>query len=294
MKKLEIKLDNVVKKLAFEDFPNKQELLDGHGDLKKLFNSSFSQESLLEIIRELKANAFYRQFKLDADPQFLKALVKKVTDFKVIEELLKFSEINYSQQEKRVLRQRRNILISLIFLEKNFHQEAKHFNDDFIEVYFEELEQLKKIFTTESISIKDIDWFFQSDLFQFVSKNPEFLDVELADLFKMLLEETEIKTIEDFIKHKQLLEKAQEENLIDYKKFYAVLSSTNKQLAENLRKSLIAKDLSNSLVIPVSTCNSSIFEKFSELKKLSPIAKKALLNNLKECNDSPHLKKFKR
>ncbi len=150
MKKLEIKLDIVVKILAFGDFPNKQALLDGHGKLKTLFKSSFSQESLPKIIRELKANAFYRQFKLDADPQFLKALVKKVTDFKVIEELLKFSEINYSQQEKRAP------------------------------------------------------------------------------------------------------------------------------------------------VIPVSTCNSSIFKKFSALKKLSPIAKKALLNNLKKCNDSPHLKKFKR
>lgn len=301
MKKLEIKLDIVVKILAFGDFPNKQELLDGHGDLKKLFNSSFSQESLLEIIRELKANAFYRQFKLDADPQFLKALVKKVTDFKLIEELLKFSEINYSQQEKMVLKQRRNILISLSLLEQDLKEDKVpdeegqlELEDDFYEVYFEDLEKLKTILASESIFIKNINWFFESDLFEFISGASDCFDVELVDLYKMLLEGTEIKSIDDFIQHKQLLERAQKESSLDYNEFYAVLSNTNKQLAEDLRKSLIAKDLSKSPVIPVSTCNSSIFKKFSALKKLSPIAKKALLNNLKKCNDSPHLKKFKR
>jgi hypothetical protein len=293
MKKLEIKLDQVVKLLLFGNFPNKQELLNGYENLKKLFNSPFPQEFFLEIISELRANPFYRQFKLDADPCFLKALVNKVNRFEIIEQLLQSSEINYSQQEEMVLEQRLNILISLSFLEqdlkeaKDSEEEGQLCLDDFFEVYFEELDKLKTILSSESISIKNIDWFFESDLFQFISGASDCFDVELVDLYKILLEDTEIKTKKDFISHKQILENAKKEiRSFDYEAFYAVLSNTKKQLEDNLR---------SSPCIPVSTtCNISIFKKFSKLTKLSPIAKKALLNNLKEYKDSPHLNNFKR
>jgi hypothetical protein len=101
------------------------------------------------------------------------------------------------------------------------------------------------------------------------------------------LEGSEIKTKKDFMEHKQLLKKVQKENSLDYNEFYAALSGTRKQLADDLRKSPIT-------ISAPTFGNSSIFKKFSKLKKLSPITKEALLNNLKEYNDSPHLNNFKR
>jgi hypothetical protein len=96
----------------------------------------------------------------------------------------------------------------------------------------------------------------------------------------MLLENTEIKTKKDFIAHKQLLETAQKENYLDYKEFYAILSATKKQLAESLR---------NSPAIPLALTSHNIFKKIPNLKKLSPMTKKALLNNLKNYKDSPYV-----
>lgn len=291
MKKIEFKLDQIIKLLSDKYFLNKQELLDGYENLKKLLTSSFPQEFLPKIIKELKANPFYQQFKLDADPQFLNAIVTKVTDFKIIEELLSSSEINYSQQETIVLEQRLNILISLSLLEQDLKEikeiiDSEEDEEDDFFVYFENLEKLKTILSSESVSIENIDWFFESDLFEFISGTSDCFDVKLVDLYKILLEYTEIKTSEDFIEHKELLKKARKENPFDYNKFYAVLSNTKKQLADNLRSSPI---------IPLSTTyNTSIFKKFSKVTKLSPIAKKALLNNLKEYQDSPHLNNFKR
>ena len=93
-----IRLDEVLKLLSFGDFPNKQELFKAFENLKKIFNYPVSSESFPEIISALKSNLFYRQFELDGDPEFLKALVNKIHNFEVIEKiLLAPSKINYSQ-----------------------------------------------------------------------------------------------------------------------------------------------------------------------------------------------------
>lgn len=236
MKKIEIKLDQVVKLLSFGDFPNKFELLNGYENLKKLFNSSFLQGSLPEIIRELRANLFYRQFKLDADPQFLKALVKKVDDFEIIDQLLKSSEIHYSEQEERVLDQRHYILFSLSLLEQDLkearvpNEEGQLELDDVFKHYFEDLEKLKKIFSVETISIENINYFFESDLFDFISRASDCFDVKLVDLYRVLLEGTEINTKQDFIKHKNLLIKKascarRNQEQLDYLSFSSILGT---------------------------------------------------------------------
>jgi hypothetical protein len=292
MKNIINKLNQVVKLLSFGDFSNRQELLNAYESLKKIFNSPFSSESFPEIMRELKINLFYRQFKLDADPQFLKELVKKLADFTIIEAFLESPEIILSEQEKTILEQRRYTLVSLALLEQDLkeatipNKEDQRDPDDFFDVYFEDLEKLKEIFSSESISIENINWFFESDLFELISGASDCFDVELTNLYEILLENTEIKTKKDFIAHKQLLEKSQKEKYLDYKEFYAILSKTKKQLAENLR---------TYPSIPIATShNISIFKKISNLKKLSPIAKKALINNLKHYKDSPHVNSFKR
>lgn len=291
MKKLEIKLDQIVKLPEFADFTNKQKLLNGYINLKKLFNSPFSQESLPKILKELRTNPFYRQCKLNTDPQVLKALVNKVNDFKIIEQLLKSTEIYYSQQEKMVLEERLNILFLLFLLERDLKR-AKVLDeqgqlklDVVFEVYFEDLEKLKKIFSSETIFFKNINWFFKSDLFKFISDASSYFTIKLVEFYKTLLEDTEIKTKKDFFEHKQLLENAKKIESFDYKSFYAVLSNTKKQLVDDLK--------SSSSIPAATTCNISISEKFYNLTKLSPIAKKALLNNLKKYNDSPHLNNFK-
>ncbi len=286
MKKVMIKLNQVVKLLSFGDFPNKQELLQAFEDLKKIFNSPISPKLFQKIIKELKDNPFYRQFKLYADPIFLTALARKIDNFEIIEMVL--SEINYFPAEEMALKQRRNILISLALMEQDL-QESKIPNqegqyDDFYDIYFDDLGKLNEIFSADSISIENIKWFFESDLFEFISGASDCFDVNLSDLYEMLLENTEIKTKKDFIAHKQLLEKAQKENYLDYKEFYAILSATKKQLAESLR---------NSPTIPLVLTSHNIFKKIPNLK-LSPMTKKALINNLKDYKDSPYVNILKR
>ena len=87
MKKAEIKLDKIVNSLSLDTFSNNEALFNDYIKLKELLNSSVSPELLAEIIRQLKANLFYQEFKLNADSLFLKTLINKVTDFKIIEDL---------------------------------------------------------------------------------------------------------------------------------------------------------------------------------------------------------------
>lgn len=279
-----IRLDEVVKLLSFGDFPNKQELFKAFENLKKIFNHPVSSESFPEIISALKSNLFYRQFELDGDPEFLKALVNKIHNFEVIEKiLLAPSKINYSQTEEIVLKQRRNMLFSLALVEKDLKELGISGNenqpdlDDFFDVYFDNLEELKKMTSSKSISIDNIDWFLRSDLFELVLENSDYFDVKLTDLYEILLANTEIKTKKDFITHKQLLEKVLNEN--NYKEFYNILSKNKKQLSQNLRT------YHN---IPIAINSHNIFKKIPNLK-LSPMTKKALINSLKNYKDSPYV-----
>lgn len=286
MKRVIIKLNHVVKLLSFGDFPNEQELFQAFEDLKKIFNSPISPKLFPKIIKELKDNPFYRQFKLYADPIFFTALARKIDNFEIIEMAL--SDINFFPAEEVALKQRRNILVSLALIEQDL-QESKIPNqegqyDDFYDIYFDDLGKLNEIFSADSISIENIKWFFESDLFEFISGTSSDFDIKLTDLYEMLLENTEIKTKKDFMAHKQLLEKAQKGNYLDYKEFYSILSSTKKQLAESIR---------NSPAIPLALASHNIFKKIPELK-LSPMTKKALLNNLKNYKDSPYVNIFKR
>jgi len=214
----------------------------------------------------------------------LKALVNKIHNFEVIEKiLLAPSKINYSQTEEIVLKQRRNMLFSLALVEKDLKELGISGNenqpdlDDFFEVYFDNLEELKKMTSSKSISIDNIDWFLRSDLFELVLENSDYFDVKLTDLYEILLENTEIKTKKDFITHKQLLEKVLNEN--NYKEFYNILSKNKKQLSQNLRT------YHN---IPIAINSHNIFNKIPNLK-LSPMTKKALINSLKNYKDSPYV-----
>lgn len=292
MKSVMMKLNHVVKLLSFGDFPKQQELFQEFESLKKIFNSPVSSELFPEIIKKLKNNLFYRQFKLYDDSLFLTVLARKIQNFKVMELILLSSEINYSLAEEMALKQRRNILLSLALLEQDLQEnkvpnQEDHY-DDVYDIYFDDLGKLNEIFTADSIFIENIKWFFESDLFEFISGSPDSFDVKLTDLYGMLLENTKIKTSEDFIAHEQLLEEAQKKNYLDYKKFYAILSATKKQLAENLRTSSTTSTSS-----PIAITSHNIFKKIPKLK-LSPTTKKALLNNLKNYKDSPYVNSLKR
>lgn len=241
-------------------------------------------EHLAEIIRQLKANLFYQEFKLNADSLFLKTLINKVTDFKIIEELLLLPDIHFSQQEEKFLDHRIDTLSSLFFLEQELLelQKDQETNDqkysdlegNFFEVYLEDLEKLKKILSTESTFLNNIQWFFESDLFEFMLGVSDFLDVDAVDIYKALLENSEITTQNQFRQHKKLLSQIKNENF-KYPEFYAILRNSS--------------TISASIAFHIS-----IFEKFSSLKKLSPVARKAIVNNLIKHDNDFTLMKVKR
>ncbi|HEY2566304.1 MAG TPA: hypothetical protein VGH95_01160 [Candidatus Aquirickettsiella sp.] len=282
MKKVEIKLEKIIKSISHDTFSSDEALFNDYKKLKELLNSPTSSKHLVEIIRQLKANLFYRQFKLDADPLFLKTLINKVTDFKIIEKLLKRSDIHYSQQEEISLEQRINILSSLFFLEQELRelqedQDTKYCSDleeNFFEVYLKDMQKLKTIFSSESTSLMDIKWFFESDLFEFMLGISSHSDIEPVDVYNALLENTEIKTEKEFSQHKKLLGRIKDDKF-EYQEFYAALRNS--------------PAISKSIAFHIN-----LSEKFSTLKMLSPIARKAFVNNLIKHEDHFTLIKFKR
>ena len=295
---IETKLKDILQSLNFYYFPNKKELLKSLEELNKILNHSVVIESFQEIITALKANQLYRQFKLEAEPEFFRTIVNKINDITKIEKLLSLSsKINYSESEKKVLDKRLATLIALSILDDDLDENMDN-ESNFFEVYFEDLKELKKIFSSEYITPKNIAWFLHSDLFEYISEATDCFDVNLEDLYECMIQNTDINTKKDFSSHKQILENAKKEIVsFDYEAFYDVLSNTKKQLSETLRK-------------PSTFLNHNSFDKPKAIG-LSPIARKALLNNFKkytapypnglnrealkileECIDSPHLNNF--
>jgi len=291
MKNIETKLNDAVKLLLNQALPNEQELLNAYEDLKAIFNCSVFQGSLFEIIRSLKKNLFYQHLKLDTDPQFLKAVLNKSNDHGLIKKLWNSSEIHYSQQEKTVLKQRFHILVSLSLLDKNLEDLKNKANgkgglinpQEFFQIYFKDLETLKEALSSESLSIKNINWFLDSDLFQLISCTSYFFGLKLMDFYETLLQKVEINTNEDFFEHRKVLKKAIKENSFFYQKFDTILINLNKELASNVRSNDSSKP---------THCYTCISKKFSKLNKLSPIAKEALINNLKKYINTPTMTTF--
>jgi len=224
----------------------------------------------------------YQKCNLDTDPKIFKAIINKVDDISIIETLLSLcSEINYSEHEKKILKQRLNILISLSILYSELNEVEKleeNKNTDnqvkFIEIYFEEFKKLKAMYSYEKITLKHIVWLFNSNLFKLLSETPDYFDTDLKDLYQLLLESTEINTAKDFIKHKNILiekyEKSQEEKeSFDYDGFYSILKDTKKQFVNSIRRS-------------PSLLNFNTFYQLPTAATLSPIARYALINNLKK------------
>jgi hypothetical protein len=297
---IETKLKDILQRLNFYYFSNKKELLKSLEELNKILNPSFLMESFQEIITALKANQLYREFKLDADPEIFRAIVNKVNDITMIEKLLSLSsEINYSESEKKVLDQRLAILIALSFLDDDLDENMDN-ESNFFEVYFQDLKELKKIFSSEYITPDNIKWFLHSDLFEFISEATECFDVNLEDLYECMIQNTDINTKKDFSFHKQILENAKKEvESFDYEAFYAVLSKTKKQLTDNLRKSSTLLNHNSFYKSPKSIGLSKTAQKawLNIYKKYTapyPNGLNEALKNLKECNDSPNLNNLNR
>lgn len=239
-------------------------------NIRKILSQPFSMESFQEIIVALKANQLYRQFKLEEAPAIFRAIVNKINDITMIEKLLSLSsEINYSESEEKMLNQRLTTLISLSILDDDLDENIDH-QSDFFKVYFEDLKKLKEIFSSECITFQNIKWFLQSDLFEFISEAADCFDVRLEDLYKSMLQNTDINTKKDFFSHNEILKNTKKEiHSFDYKAFYVILSNKKKQLTDNLRESS-------------TLLNHNSFYKPPKAIGLSPMARKALLNNFKK------------
>lgn len=285
--KLEIKLKQALKLFLATSLPNRKQLFNEYTKLKKLLNSPVQPEHLLAIIKQLKANLFYQQFKLETDPIFLTTLVNKITDFEIIKQLLELPDIHYSEDEEQYLDQRIDLLSSLSSLEREIielqkfqetmdidNEELSDLDEDFYDVYLEDIKQLKKILGSKSISLENIEWFLDSDLFEFILGTSDCADIEPVDIYKALLQNTKITAKEQFIRHKQLLTAIEHENF-EYPEFYKVL-------LKNSPASLISKAF-----------RSTVFKKFSKLNKISPQTRKAFANNLINYEEQFHLIKLK-
>ena len=285
MKKAEKKLNQIINSLSLNTLVKCKELVNDYRKLKELLYSPFPQESLVEIIRQLKTNSFYQEFKLEADPLFLKTIIIKISDYKIIEEL-QFSNINYSPQEEHFLDNRIDILASIFYLEQELlelkesqdkldeKEQEDSKEDNFFGIYLEDIEKLKKMLCSEFTSLSNIEWFLKSDLFEFILNINDCSDVEPINIYQALLENTEILTKKEFIQHKELLGKVEKE-YFEYEAFYHVLRNS--------------PAISKSIVFHIH-----IDEKFSTVKRISPIAKQAFFNNLLKHEDDFHLIKFKR
>lgn len=200
--RIETIIFNIVSSQDFQKSAKQKELLQEAKSLINLFKSHIPSWNSIEIFLSLKANLFYQKFN---DRPFFKAFINKIEDSTTIKNILALN-INYSEAEKKAL----NNSLSLSILYHDLKEEEKLYegsqdkDENIFEIYFEDFKTLKTILSSEKVSPKDIEWFLDSDLFDFMSESEDF-EITIKNIYRLLLANTEIKGNSEFNKHRAIL-----------------------------------------------------------------------------------------
>lgn len=237
--------------LSYSNAPNVKKLKRDHEKLTEIFNSTFNKKSILETIKAIKSNLCYQEFKLEDDPQFFETIIEKVDDPFLMHELLKiktYSEIIYSKVEQEILNQRLFKLILLFKFENTLKQETGLFYN----TYCADLNKLKELLFSERIKCENLEWFLKSNFFKLVHDSSPSFKTSLDNIFLTLLKNLPAT-----------------ENIDPIKKI--ITDEKNRKRTNNMKNEKIIN-------IPRRKINHNFFNSTA----LTPIAKVALVNNLKK------------
>ena len=252
---IEAKLDDLAKQLNASDSPNKQALLIGYQSLKAFLNCSLSLKLLKQAYSALKRNPFSEQFGL-------------------AEDLLKI----YEDKVDSAKRTDTAIEALLSNLEEDLNKEAgldEDPEDDISEVFFEDLDKLKSLFSCKVVTANDMEWFLHSDLFCLISESVACFTVALEDIYKALLRNVKTGEAEYFMEHKKILiEKAN-------------MAMENKEAFDRRAFFLILNAKKNDFRLKLGTANhlnrNTLFKaKARKTATFSPVAKRAMFNYLRQ------------
>ncbi|MDQ8039765.1 MAG: hypothetical protein AAGB33_00105 [Cellulomonas sp.] len=86
-----------------------------------------------------------------------------------------------------------------------FSKDEGYEEDNFFEKHFQELDNLKTILFFDTIEQENIEWFFNSYLFDLIAAEPENFSVKLTDIYRLMIHDVKIVTNKDFNEQRQIL-----------------------------------------------------------------------------------------
>lgn len=99
--------------------------------------------------------------------------------------------------------------------------------ETFLGYHLEELKKLKKLSTLTTLEVKDIEWFFDTALFDLMNELPECFVIEPEEIYQCMLERIEITSKKYFQEHLTVLlrKKTEEKNTFPFVRFFPILSA---------------------------------------------------------------------
>ena len=129
----------------------------------------------------------------------------------------------------------------------------------FLDYHLNELKKLKEISSLKSLKITDINWFFDTALFNLMNELPEEFVIKPEEIYRSMLNRFEITSKEKFQEHlKVLLEQKTKEKEFLFVRFFPVLSAAKKRNSNVLDDSSSPETKRVKLPSPLSLENSSI------------------------------------
>jgi hypothetical protein len=238
-------LNRLLLRILYYNFPNSTFFVIEQERLVFLFEQAFARNSFNEAIKEFKLSQLYTVFKLDTKPQIFASILTKIYNYEIIREILYLaSEIKFSKLEKKMLDVRFKALL-LASLEIDLKKtaplaEQADYNPKNGVNRFQEFERLNAIFSANAVSLSDIDWFFNSSIFNFITNKSESVRPKLNALYQILIQNAKLDTITEFNNHCRILlaKKTNAGMFFDYNGFYTILKQRSTHLFEDGKRTL--------------------------------------------------------
>jgi hypothetical protein len=233
---IETKLLHMFQILAFGKFPNKGELIQAYEELKKIYIDPLCTDSILETINTVKNNLVYKEFKLEDDPQFFSAIIKKIDDPFMIKLLENSTKIKYSAAEKEALEQ----LLPRVKLLLNLDEDLRKETGDFYELYSKNFNELKEILFSEKIHYKNLEWFLKSNFSKLIPGSSDSFKTSLHNVFMCLLKNVSPELTKGHVNSLALIiqKNARQKTPINHNMFFCEVPLKEKKLSKIVKVAL--------------------------------------------------------
>jgi hypothetical protein len=239
-------ISNLLNIIQSGNFLGKELLVKEHKKILDLLKLTASSDACINSIKAIKANLIYKMFKLAEDPNLIKLITSKIVEYKDLEKILNASDIVYSEKEKIGLNNRLNVLELAYRVEMDLNKavetakEEGHEKPSFFSDHFEELASLKETLSSDAICPDDVEYFFNTRLFDLIAAEPYNFSVKLTDIYKVMIHNIKLVPTKKFDEQRKILldKKTKEGQVFDYEAFRSILYDAKNKLKLNLKRHL--------------------------------------------------------